>query len=86
MKCYICGRELEPEDIVLIDFSPSSEIVYFCSKPCRDEFREKRSIDHILDLMIERLYKHSKAEDRDMLSEKLRTEIEDILKKMEGDS
>jgi hypothetical protein len=85
MRCYICGRELEPEDMVLIDFSPSSEIVYFCSKPCRDEFREKRIVNHILDLMLERLYKRPKAEDRDRLSEKLRTEIEDILKKMEGD-
>jgi hypothetical protein len=86
MRCYICGRELEPEDMVLIDFSPSYEIVYFCSKACRDEFREKVAVDHILDLMIERLYKHSKAEDEDMLSKKLRTEIEDILKKMEGDN
>lgn len=86
MRCHICGKELKPEDMVLIDFSTSSEIVYFCSKPCRDEFREKVIVNHILDLMLERLYKHSKAEDQHMPSEKLRTEIEDILEKMEGDS
>jgi hypothetical protein len=65
---------------VLIDFSSSSEIVYFCSPECRHKFREKRAVGQILDLMLERLYRRPKE---DILSETLRQEIEELLKENE---
>ncbi len=86
--CHTCGRELKPEETVLMDFSISSEIVYFCSKACRDKFRQKKSVEQILDLMLKRLYRQTQTR-RDILSGKLRNEIDEILKNMEengGDS
>lgn len=78
VTCHTCGRELRPEVTVLIDFSPSSEILYFCSQECRDEFRRRRVINRIIDLMLERLYQRPKEE---VISERLRQEIEEILQK-----
>lgn len=78
--CHTCGRELKPEGMVLMDFSTSSEIAYFCSKACRDKFREKKAVSQIIDLMLERLYRRPREED-EVFSERLRQEIEEILKK-----
>ncbi len=53
--CHICERELKPADTVLIDFSSSSQIAYFCSTACRNKFRDKRAVEQIIDLMLERI-------------------------------
>ena len=50
----------------------------------KDEMDDREIVDHIIDLMLQRLYGIKPAEKIE-ISEKLRQEIEDILEKTERD-